>query len=145
MKSMMRKIDTATIESIKMMMRKNYNSVGFIPITSVKRAADRGQLIIRRRKFCLVGYLLSGPIRAGKQVSIWQVCVKESYRGKGIGSSLFFELMRKSRRGKATGIRLRCAADLPSNRFWVINKFDLVSSSPSKNGKREINEYSLLF
>jgi ribosomal protein S18 acetylase RimI-like enzyme len=137
-------ISLEDIDFVKSLMRENSDSVGFIPTQGIKRAAAQNCLIVQRIKTKRVGYLLFGPVQHGKDVYIWQECVDKDVRRIGCGRDAFLKLYKRTVRLGAKGIRLRCAANLPANRFWQALGFRLVSTEkPINRRKRTINVYYL--
>src|SRR5438128_8780512 len=99
-------------------MKVNPSALGFIPITAIAKAVKEDRLCVCSLNGRRVGYLLSGPIRKGRDVSVYQICVEEKHRGTGVGHVLFNDLRNRAKSAGSKGIRLRCAKDLPANRFW---------------------------
>ena len=134
------------LEFVQQLMRANSDSLGFIPISSVNRAYGDGRLLIHAVNNERVGYLLFGPIRKEKDVTIWQLCTTQKERGKGVGRNLLNRLQEIASKAGAKGIRLRCAEDLPANHFWEATGFRVISTVCCKNIRhRRIHIYYLPF
>ena len=129
------------IEFVRQLMKKNSKSLGFIPIIAAEKASNENRLFIYSEQNKKIGYLMFGPINEGKDVAIWQICVDEKNRRKGIGKKLFNMLLSQALANRAKGIRLRCASDLPANYFWKSLGFDLALTVNSKSKKKKISIY----
>lgn len=130
------------IQFIRQLMKENSKSLGFIPISAVKKAYNEGRVFLYYTNNKKIGYLLFGPVKKGKDVTIWQMCIDKQKRRRGFGKKLFNRLYRLALKTSAKGIRLRCADDLPANQFWKSLGFQLVSTVLSKR-RRKINIYYL--
>jgi N-acetylglutamate synthase-like GNAT family acetyltransferase len=123
-------------------MKQNSKELGFIPLTAVEKAINEDRLFTHRSKDNKIhGYLMFGPIKRGKKVTIYQTCIMRESRYKGFGKELVNRLISRAKENGAKGIRLRCAHDLEANKFWRSLGFKL--SSIDCSGKRRINEYYL--
>lgn len=131
------------LEFVRSLMKENSKALGFIPISAVRKACDENRLFIYSKNNERIGYLLFGPVRNGKNVTIWQICVDEKRRNMGFGKKLFDRLYKLALETGARGIRLRCADDLPANYFWKSIGFKLIGTVLSKNKRRKINIYYL--
>ena len=137
-------ISRGDIEFVENLMSANSDAVGFIPTKGIKSIATKKGLIILYRQNKRVGYLLSGPIKANEDVSIYQVCIDRDARRTDGGKELFLEFKTRVISSNAKGIRLRCASNLEANEFWHALGFKLISTDkPTNRRKRAINTYFL--
>lgn len=131
------------IEFVRQLMKENSKALGFIPISAVKKAYNENRLFVYRVSNKRIGYLLFGPVKKGKDVTIWQMCVDKGKRRTGFGKKLFDRIYKLALESGAKGIRLRCANGLSANYFWKSIGFKLISTVHSRNRKRKINIYYL--
>ena len=132
------------LEFVKLLMRSNSDSVGFIPLKGVERAVKYGGLISQKIENERVGYLIHGPLKPFQDVYIWQECIDKDVRRMGIGRNVFFKLYKKAVMNNAKGIKLRCADDLISNIFWESMGFQILKAEePNNRRKRKVNNYYL--
>ena len=129
------------IESIRKLMKENPKALGFIPITGIKIAYAKNRIITYIDDNELKGYLYFGPLNKDNHIKIYQLCIKEDSKRKGIGKKLFNGLLEKFSQYRVTGIRVRCADDLKANYFWRSHGFELIDTVLSKNKERYINIY----
>src|SRR5437899_5009046 len=129
------------LESIRLLMKEGRGAVGFIPITAVETAYNASRLVICRADKRILGYLLFGPVREGKDTTVYQLCVTKNERRRGVGQRLVRSLLSNVRNGGGLGVRLRCAADLPANRFWRSLGFRVKRTVVSRSTKRKIRIY----
>lgn len=114
------------------LMKTDYPALGFIPEPTIEQryiAKNRYilQLDERGRK---VGYLLHGAIHYGCPVVISQAMIDYDRRLRGHGEAVVDELVRRSKIGGASSIKLRCAADLPAVKFWQSCGFSVAGIEP---------------
>lgn len=132
------------INFVKLVMRANSDSLGFIPEKGIIRAAERNSLLIQKIENKKVGYLLFGPIKPYCDVYIWQECIDKDVRRLGAGRDVFFKLYEMAAKKFARGIKLKCAEGLESNFFWQTLGFVKISTeTPNNRRKRRINHYYL--
>jgi len=128
------------------LMRQNSNALGFIPHTQLKRRWIDRQLYvpIQPRGTGARGYLLHGPPKPGRPLSIHQICVDQDYRLNYHASAALNTLIQRANQHQASLIRLRCASDLEANLFWLSVGFRLVATNRGGKARgRQINEYHL--
>jgi len=131
------------IKFVRRLMKENSEALGFIPLSALEKAYDESRLLVYSENNERIGYLLFGPIKNGKDVTIWQICVNEKKRKMGFGKKLFNQFHKLAIETGAKGIRLRCADDLPANYFWKSLSFKLISTISSKSRRRKLNIYYL--
>ncbi|MBE0448167.1 MAG: GNAT family N-acetyltransferase [Actinobacteria bacterium] len=123
------------IEFVRRLMRENYKAVGLIPLGAIVKAYNRSRVFIHVVNGERVGYLLSGPIRRGQDVTIWQICIDKNKRGMGYGKNLFKRFYDFALNAGASGIRLRCADDIQANLFWESLGFKKMTTIAEKGRK----------
>lgn len=103
------------------LMRTETDALGFIPSVAIRsRWVPKGRYIIQRdRRGRRRGYLLHGPACPGQPLIVNQVCINFDHRLQGYAHLAMRELVRRARAAGSTEIRLRCAADLDANQFWL--------------------------
>lgn len=133
------------IENAVLLMRDNYDAVGFLPRSALERAEHENRIYYQIDDGCWVGYLLVGPIYPQKPVYIWQECIDKGARRYGSGKRCFEKLLFDAKVLGAYSIRLRCAEGLESNLFWQSMGFKVieVDTTPNKR-KRAVFRYELV-
>lgn len=130
------------IEFVRCLMKTNCESLGFIPLKAIKKAYDEKRLLLYYKNSEKIGYLLFGPLKKGKDLTIWQMCIDERKRKKGCAKKLFNRLHAYALKNEVRGIRLRCAVNLTANLFWKSLGFKLISTDPPRGRRRrKINIY----
>lgn len=130
------------VSQICLLMKRDYESLGFLPRGGVEEAWNEGRVILQKEGREIYGYLLHGPIRPGYAVNIVQTYIDVDARRLGAGRIAFFELIDKAKRGMAVRIRLRCAEELPSNLFWLAMGCRHVATvNPNNQRRRALNVY----
>ena len=120
----------------------NADDLAFYPLDSIAEAIARGRVIPCYENGEPAGYLWHGPIRHGRDVTIYQACIDYDARRQHLGFGIVRRLTDAARSGGATGVRLRCASSAASNQFWIAIGFYCTRVSPGgiKRG-RSINHY----
>ena len=135
-------IDDKLVRNVILLMRDNYESVGFLPEGEVREAIATGRLYSQVDNDDWVGYLIRGPIRGSCPVRIKQECIDKAARRYGSGRRCFEQLLYDAVAGWSSSIRLRCADGLESNWFWQSLGFRIVGVDTTPNTrKRNINYY----
>ena len=114
------------------LMRENYETVGFLPETTVHtRYVQCGRYVLQKNEHGRrVGYLLYGPVSSQGVVCVTQHVIQEEKRGHGYGELAWHELLRRCLLHGADTIRLHCATSFPSLMFWQQMGFTIYANVP---------------
>jgi hypothetical protein len=124
--------------------KKHTGELGFVPAFRYAEAHAAGRLRPQYYNGEPCGYLLHGPIRAGRPIHVWQCVIQVDARRLANATELVAGLILDGQEANATRILLRCAADLPANAFWIACGFDLLRTFDPRNTRgRLINLYNL--
>jgi len=126
------------------LMRDNYESVGFIPQTTIKtRYFPKHQYIIQRDNHGKpIGYILYGKPTPGGTLTVAQHVIDYDFRLKGYGHDALKDLIDIATQSNCKDISLRCAENLQSNSFWQAEHFSLSNTThPNNRRNRAINHY----
>jgi GNAT superfamily N-acetyltransferase len=107
--------------------RQATDAVAFYPRAALERAIDRDEIQLAFENGEPCGYLWRGPLRAGRDAVIYQAVIHYDLRRRTHGAQLVAELEHQARVAGATGIRLRCRADLEANEFWRSLGFNCIA------------------
>lgn len=118
--------------------KRETDTIGFLPIASLRRHLEAGQVIIAKRDYFMTGYLMHGPINPGGATQIHQLMVVEPHRRQGIGRHLVEELTRRARSNGVTRLVLNCGLDLEANHFWRAVGFDQAYTRPGGYRRKRI-------
>lgn len=123
------------------LMRENYEAVGFIPYRGIEKYIHTGRYILQSNEVGKsVGYLLHGKLSPGGIVVVSQHCIDMDKRMKGYGEKAFLTLLERARVNNCRAIKVRCAADLPSNDFWLEMGLKVTRvMNPNNQRHRQIN------
>ncbi len=115
------------------MTRQHPKSFPFVMKASLTECANRKSLYIAEVDGLMVGFVSFRSRRDGWQ-TIYELCVDESWHGKGVGRALLYAV--------PCPIRLKCPADLnASNRFYV--GAGMLLDSVDTRKKRALNIYTM--
>ena len=109
--------DKAVEYSISLM-KKNYESVGFIPKSGIERLSSQNGLAVGVLNNEPCGYILYQPPKRGNDVKIIQVVVPTDVQRKSYGMLLVDHVEKHSLNTDSSGIYLKVAWDLEANSFW---------------------------
>jgi len=129
------------IEFIRVLMSKDYKSLGFLTIGAIRDAHDQDRIIVYKENNERLGYIIFGVIKKDKDVRIFQFSVIMEKRRKGIGRKMFNEFLKFAKEVGIKGIRCRCVYESKANRFWKALGFKCIDTVLSKNRERYINIY----
>lgn len=120
------------------LMRHNYEAVGFVTEPTVRdRYVALGRYVLQTdERGKAVGYLLHGPCKPGRTMTIIQHCIELDKRNRGYGQAAVQEVVRRAKLLNAAGIRLRVASDLEAVQFWQSCGFvpyDVVPGGKKRN------------
>lgn len=117
---------------IKALWRPNSATLGFFPDGAFNESALKGHILIAidSKKEC-IGYLLYRI--SGEKIIIVHLCIKPSWRGKGIAKRLVNYLIQITK--KYNGIGLNCRRDFPVNKIWPSLGFIAQNDKPGRSKK----------
>lgn len=117
----------ADAEACQKMTRQHPKSFPFVMLSSLRECAQRGGLYIAEVEGLMVGFVSFRACRDGWQ-TIYELCVDESWHGKGVGRALLYSV--------PAPIRLKCPVDLEgSNRFYHNAGMMLDHTETERRGK----------
>lgn len=117
------------IDQIKKVAAQYTHELGFILRPALEEAVKRGELLYDPHTGSFCHY----HTRRDDVTVIYEICVPEAARGRGIGRQMVDML--------PTPIQLKCPVDNPSNEFYKKLGFLLFSVEPGK--RRELNLWRL--
>lgn len=130
------------LKYVESLMRKNYEAVGFLPMSVVERYLDAGQLWFQYENNEPCGYLLFG--NGWPTCRVFQCCIQVDARRQHAASTLVGGLVKKAEAEGYSSISLRCADDLESNKFWRAFGFSFVGQSQGGRARgRMLNKWVL--
>jgi hypothetical protein len=127
-------------------MKTETSALGFIPDSTLYlRIVQPGLYLIQRDdRHRRIGYLLHGPLHAGKPLYVYQVLIQTDKRRIKHATHLLQQLRSRATLAECPEIRLRCATHLEANAFWRASGFRLDAITPGGLKRhRQIAHYSL--
>jgi GNAT superfamily N-acetyltransferase len=128
------------------LMRHNYEAVGFIPAPTVAtQYVQQGRYVLQTdERGRRVGYLLHGKPTPGGILTVAQHCIDLDWRLRGYGEAAFDQVVARARAANCRGLKVRCAATLPSTEFWQAMGLALAKvTHPTNYRQRAVNVYLL--
>jgi GNAT superfamily N-acetyltransferase len=128
------------LPAVKALLDAHRAELGFVPLPALRQAQERGWLSVAAADDLVLGAIDWWARRDGVVV-LYSIAVTPAARGRGAGRLLVTHLIDWSRARAATGIRLKCPADLPSNGFYARLGFHLAEQDAGK--RRPLNCWTL--
>ncbi len=129
-------------QQVRALADEHRREFGFIPRNAYDDAALRERLWVAvdsvSRDFR--GYLYFGG--RYPRMKVFQICVAPGHRDSGIAQRIISEFIQYSQRLNYLNITARVLSELPANRFWKSQGFEIIRQMPSKGEEATINLYS---
>jgi N-acetylglutamate synthase-like GNAT family acetyltransferase len=120
------------LNAIKRIADANRSSLGFVLRPALQAGIGRGWMFIAENDQRSVIGFVHYHHRHDLQTTLYELCVENTWREKGVGRMLVNLLILESRNiGKKT-VRLKAPIDLPSNQFYQKIGFKLVGKEVGK-------------
>mgnify|MGYP002623878671 CR=1 FL=1 len=129
---MVRKATLQDIDAIKKIADKYIKEIGFVLKPALEESCKKGTLLVYECENIVVGFCNYHHRRDGINV-IYEICVSDNFRHKGIAKELINNIPKP--------IRLKCPVDNESNNFYKHIGAKLVEIVPGK--KRDLNVYEI--
>ena len=105
-------------EDVKSLGRKYSATLGFMPEGGFEDHARNKCIIIAHERDQLMGYLMYRIVSRYSRISIVHLCVADSYRGRGVSTSLL-DALREKYQKSFRGISLNCRTDyVHAKQLW---------------------------
>lgn len=125
--------DQTTVRQIASMMRTETDALGFIPFAGIRRSIRNGWVFVALSPEGLIGYAICSRPRVGGITTINQICVRKSWRRKGVGTAI---VRRIEKEWRGDLVKLSCASDLEANHFWEAMGAECRAIEPRSNRRR---------
>ncbi len=126
------------IEGVKILADANRHIFGFITRGAFQDAFQAGTLIVATRGSLVVGFIRYHHRKRDLQTTLYDICVSESERGRGIGKQMIALLIDCCRDSNRATILLKCPAHLAANGFYERNGFCFVDTIMGKRQKLNV-------
>lgn len=130
------------IIQIKGIVDVNRRELGFIRRSMLTEQHRHGWLMVAKTGSEVIGFV-SYRHRTDGQTTLYEICVKQMYRRKGVGTALIAALCDEARRIGKERIILRCPEDLvAATRFY--KRYGFVLKNTEEGKRRPLNVWELL-
>ena len=134
---LIRKAENPDLNAIKQLADKNRAALGFVLRPALAAGIKQGWVVIAEQiSGELVGFIHYRH-RHNQQTTLYEICVAEAHRGKGVGCKLVSALAAEAAALGKAHIQLRAPVDLPANAFYRTIGFVLDRTEPGR--KRSVN------
>jgi len=124
--------DAAHIEGAKRLADANREVFSFLTRAAFEEAWRERALLVALMEGRVVGFVRYHHRRRDTHTTLYDICVDEPLRGRGVGSRMFHCLKDECRTLGRTVIGLKCPAGARANAFYVRQRFSLVATLPGK-------------
>lgn len=131
-----RKATVGDLDSVRALANANRPALGFVPGPVLAAGIEHGWLIVAESRGQVVGFVHYRH-RKDLQTTLYEICVDETWRRRGVGHLLIRALVAECTTLKKASLRLKCPEDLPANRFYQALGFLLAGKESGK--KRVLN------
>ncbi len=131
------------IEGAKILADANRHIFGFITRGAFYDACQAGTLIVATRYDQVVGFLRYHHRKTDQQTTLYDICVAESERGKGLGQDMLTMLVESCRNSNRATILLKCPSHLVANAFYEKQGFCCISTIEGKRQKLNVWQLDL--
>ena len=130
------------IQVAKTIADTNRDSIGFLPRMKLQEAADQNRCFVATSdEGNLAGFVVFRHRKIDNQTTLSDICVDETYRGKGIGRVLMNTLIENCHEKRREFIQLKCPESLTANQFYERIGFNLIATEEGKS--RRLNVWRL--
>ncbi len=135
--------DFSHIEGAKTLADANRLIFGFITRGAFYDALQAGTLIVATRYGEVVGFLRFHHRKCDLQTTLYDICVAESERGKGLGQNMITMLIDCCRNCNRATILLKCPTHLAANAFYEKLGFYRIDTLIGKRQKLNVWQLDL--
>jgi len=129
------------IDQAKRLADNNRDALGFVLRGSFVDAVQKGFAYVAVQGEHVLGFVLFHHRVRDTQTTLYDICVDEQHRGRGIGKALYDRVLQDCRINNREFLQLTCPAKLPSNAFYRNRGMTL---HETKQGKTQmLNVYRL--
>lgn len=139
---LIRKADSADLDAIKQLADNNTSTLGFVLRPSLIAGIEMRWLILAEISSEVVGFVHYRH-RRDSQTTLYEICVAQGHRRKGIGKTLISVLIAESSARGKTHIRLKAPVDIQANDFYRAIGFTLMGMESGRNRSLNIWTYTL--
>ena len=129
------------IDAIKAIADANRDALGFLPAAKVKEAVNRHQTLVAFIEGEMVGFVIYRHRKRDKQTTLYDICVKRTWRKKGVGKALLTTLQTECTQKERAFLQLKCPISLSANQFYERFGFEKVGVDAGK--KQALNIWQL--
>lgn len=133
--------ETAHVEGAKRLADMNRHIFSFIRRAAFLDACNEGALIVALMNDEVVGFVRYHHRKLDQQTTLYDICVAESLRGKGIGGKMMTFMLDHCRTLKRQTVLLKCPSHLDANHFYRLVGFTCIDTVPGK--RQNINIWRL--
>lgn len=126
-----RKGELKDLDQLKQLVDQHKAELGFVIRGALLKSIESSELMVTVDDDCLVGFVHYRH-RLDGQTTLYNIVVRKSNRGSGIGRRLIAALTNEAYKKGQQVIRLKCPSNLSANEFYRRNGFELSSVEEGK-------------
>lgn len=124
------------ISAVKCIADANKKTIGFVIRPALEKAASKGWLLVAEQDGEFVGFCNYRHCR-NKRTTIYEICVAEVFRGRGVGRLLIDMLVYQTAKLNQSHITLKCTVENSANEFY--RKLGFEYGGQQDGRKRKLN------
>jgi ribosomal protein S18 acetylase RimI-like enzyme len=126
-----RKATMNDLDDIKKIADENKNIIGYVPRPALIESIEKQWVFVATHANKIIGFAKFRH-RLDLQTTLYEICVDEPYRGKGVGRSLIHALEKEAKILGKEKIILKAPVDIPANKFYQHMDFICSETIPGK-------------
>lgn len=136
----LRKATREDIPAIKRIADANKETLGFVMRGALLEAIGQGGLLVAESLSHIAGFARYHH-RRDQQTTVYEICVAEGYRSRGVGKGMIDSIQDESRERGKSCIQLKAMVGIAANTFYEKYGFSLVGVEAGR--KRPLNIWRL--
>ena len=132
-----RRAEIQDLTAIKQLVDRNRATLGFVLRPALMAGIKQGWLLIAEHTNGELLGFIHYRHRRDMHTTLYEICVVESFRRRGVGRALVEALARESAQLGKTCIQLRAPVGIPANTFYQMTGFALDRTESGR--KRPLN------
>lgn len=136
-----RRIEPRDVTDVKALADTCREELGFNPRKKFEEVASEQRGLVAFDSLVIAGFVIFRHRKADLQTTLSEICVRETYRHRHIGTDLVTALINLCSQMSREFIQLKCPVELPANEFYRHIGFHLYTTEAGK--KRSLNVWRL--
>lgn len=138
-----RRAEIQDLTSIKRLADNNRTTLGFVLRPALMAGIKQGWLLIAEQTNGELLGFIHYRHRRDMQTTLYEICVAQSFRRRGVGRALIEALARESAQLRKACIQLRAPVGIPANAFYQMTGFALDRTESGRKSPLNVWRYPI--